>query len=440
MTQAMSDAPAPTSDRPVVVIGAGPHGLAAVAHLRGAGVPVRAFGEPLAFWRETMPAGMWLRSAPRASSISDPADALTLARWGAEQDRKIDSIVPIGDFIEYGTWFQQRAAPDLDRRLVASVRRDAWGFAVTLADGEQISASRVVVAAGLAPFAYVPPLFADMPPADMPPAEMPPALVSHACATPDLERFAGRAVAVIGAGQSALESAALLHEAGAEVEVIGRTPAIFWLGDWSPEESAAGDGSVPAVPSTPAPVSQSWRARHGIYWRPAPTDVGGRLTSWVGAAPDVVRHLPRPVRAPLTYHCIRPAGAYWLPERLRAVTITLGRSVARVSEREDRVALALDDGSSRTVDHVLLGTGYAIDVRRYPFLDPALAAQLRVVQGSPVLRRGLESSVPGLHFLGAPAAESFGPVMRFVVGTSYTAPALAQGILGSRRPLFRWAF
>ncbi len=419
-------------DRPVVVIGAGPHGLAAVAHLRGAGVPVRAFGEPLAFWRETMPAGMWLRSAPRASSISDPDDALTLARWGAEQRREIASIVPIGDFIEYGAWFQQRAVPDLDRRLVATVRRDAAGFALTLADGEQLSASRVVVAAGLAPFAYIPPLF----------AELPAALVSHACATPDLERFAGRAVAVIGAGQSALESAALLHEAGAEVEVIGRTPAIFWLGDWSPEEAASNGtpAAAPVVPSTRAPVSQSWRARHGIYWHAAPTDVGGRFSSWLGAAPDVVRRLPRALRAPLTYHCIRPAGAYWLPERLREVKITLGRSVVQVRERDGRAALTLDDGSQRSVDRVLLGTGYAIDVRRYPFLDPALAAQLRVVQGSPVLRRGLESSVPGLHFVGAPAAESFGPVMRFVVGTSYTAPALTQGILGRRTPVFRWAF
>jgi hypothetical protein len=52
----------------------------------------------------------------------------------------------------------------------------------------------------------------------------------------------------------------------------------------------------------------------------------------------------------------------------------------------------------------------------------------------------LESSVAGLHFTGALAAESFGPVMRFVVGTAYTAPALTQGVLGRRRPLLRWAF
>ena len=170
-----------------------------------------------------------------------------------------------------------------------------------------------------------------------------------------------------------------------------------------------------------------------------PTWVVG-FSSWPGAAPDLIRHLPRGLRAPLTYHCIRPAGADWLPDRMRTVKFTLGRTVAEAREHEGRMHLRLDDGEQRSVDHIVLGTGYSIDVRRYPFLDADLANDLRLVQGSPVLGRGLESSVAGLHFLGAAAAESFGPTMRFVVGTAYTAPALTQFLLGRRRPLFRWAF
>jgi hypothetical protein len=177
-----------------------------------------------------------------------------------------------------------------------------------------------------------------------------------------------------------------------------------------------------------------------LYWHGAPTDVGGPLLSWPGAAPDLIRHLPRGPRASLTYDCIRPAGAAWLPDRLRTVKFSLGRSVTEARGREAQVHLRLDDGCERSIDHVVLGTGYSIDVRRYPFLDPELLADLRLSMGSPVLGRGLESSVPGLHFLGAPAAESFGPTMRFVVGTAYTAPALTQYVRGQRRPLFRWAF
>lgn len=430
----------PSADLPVAVLGAGPHGLSAVAHLRAAGVPTLAFGDPLGFWRETMPAGMMLRSSPAASSIGSPGGRLSLSAWAERHGRELPNPLPVGEFVEYGMWFAQQAVPDLDRRLVSSVRRSAGGrsagghsaggrgaggFVLTLSDGEELAASRVIVAAGIRPFADVPEPF----------SRLPGSLVSHTAAAPTLERFAGRTVAVIGAGQSALESAALLHELGAQPQVIARAGAIFWLGKWSQDDDGGG-----AVPSTPAPARQTWRARRGLYWRSAPTEVGGRLSSWVGAAPDVMWGLPGPVRRPLTYRCIRPAGAYWLPQRLREVDIALSRRVVDASEAGGRVRLRLDDSSTREVDHVLLGTGYRIDVRRYSFLDAELLRELRLVAGSPALRRGLESSVPGLHFTGALAAESFGPAMRFVVGTAYTGPALAQRVLGNRRPLLRWAF
>ena len=102
--------------------------------------------------------------------------------------------------------------------------------------------------------------------------------------------------------------------------------------------------------------------------------------------------------------------------------------------------MALDDGSERVVDHVLLGTGYQIEVGRYPFLDPSLAKEIETVGGYPKLKSGFESSVPGLHFLGAPAAFSFGPIMRFVVGTWYAAPALAARVGGTRQRPLRRAF
>jgi hypothetical protein len=57
-----------------------------------------------------------------------------------------------------------------------------------------------------------------------------------------------------------------------------------------------------------------------------------------------------------------------------------------------------------------------------------------------VLGPGLESSVPGLHFMGAPAARSFGPIMRFVVGTWYSAPALARRAAGRCQPPISFSF
>jgi Pyridine nucleotide-disulphide oxidoreductase len=287
------------------------------------------------------------------------------------------------------------------------------------------------VAAGLRPFVHVPAAF----------AALPAALASHTATAPDLASFAGKSVVVIGGGQSALESAALLHESGAEVEVLVRAPRIFWLSAQGPSGHFWADAvPPPPPPRTGPPPPPSFRARHKLHWRAAPTELGGRFTSWIGAAPDVCRVLPYDVRLRMSNDSVKAAGAYWLPDRLRDVPIMCGRTVLEAREQDGRVLLRIDDGGERTVDHVLLGTGYKMDVRRYAFLAPELAAELRVVDGYPQLRRGLESSVAGLHFLGAPAYGSFGPTMRFVIGTAYDAPALVQGILGRRMPLFRWAF
>jgi hypothetical protein len=39
--------------------------------------------------------------------------------------------------------------------------------------------------------------------------------------------------------------------------------------------------------------------------------------------------------------------------------------------------------------------------------------------------------VPGLHFVGAAAAESFGPLMRFVAGSGYAARSVARRVTAS---------
>ena len=148
--------------------------------------------------------------------------------------------------------------------------------------------------------------------------------------------------------------------------------------------------------------------------------------------PDVFRRLPRGAQDPLAYRAIRPAGAAWLTSRLKGVRINLAQSIVSASTSGEGLEVKLADGGQRTVDHLLLGTGYRVDIARYPFLAPALLERVRRVNGYPVLGRGMESSVPGLHFVGAPAAWSFGPIMRFVSGGWYTGRALAQAGLGLR--------
>ena len=123
---------------------------------------------------------------------------------------------------------------------------------------------------------------------------------------------------------------------------------------------------------------------------------------------------------------IRAAGAGWLVPRLTDVRLTAGCTVVHAVPAGGGLSVSLDDGSVREADHLLLATGYQVDIARYPFLPPALLRAVSSANGYPRLGPGLESSVAGLHFLGAPAAASFGPLMRFVSGAGYAARAVAE--------------
>jgi pyridine nucleotide-disulfide oxidoreductase len=375
----------------VIVIGCGPYGLAAAAHLRGAGVDVHVLGSPMSFWTTQMPKGMCLRSPWSASHIGEPKGPLSLHAFERVRGARLRRPIPISDFIAYGHWFRQMAVPNVDERHVDRLERLDGGFRVRLGDGDVLECRRLVVAAGISPFAARPAVFDGLPPDS----------ASHSSDHADLTRFAGDRVAVIGGGQSAIESAALLHEGGAETELIMRGRHIRWVGR-APREGVIG---------------------RFLFDR---TDVGPALLSHFVARPMWVRRTPASVLRAVTRSALEPGGSLWLRKRMQDVLVTFGRHVIDATVSNRHVILRLDDGSAREVDHVLLATGYRVDIERYRFLTPELLAQVRRVEGHPVLDTGFQSSVPGLHFIGAPATHSFGPLVRFVSGTEFAARALVR--------------
>lgn len=385
----------------VVIIGAGPYGLSAAAHLQTIkGLEVRVFGEPMSFWKGNMPAGMFLRSNWTATQIACPNSRLTLEEFQRERGTTVDVPVPLDRFVEYGEWYQGQAVPDLDSRRVRHIERKSNGFTLSLDGGESLDSRRVVIAAGIASFARRPSLFQGLAAG----------LVSHTVDHSDFREFAGKKVLIVGSGQSALESGALLREAGADVEIVARARQIHWLQGW---------------------LSKTLHHRMGKLTKRllyAPTDVGPAGLSQLLARPHLVRTLPKPLQEKLRKRAIRPAGARWLVDRLRNVPIRLGMSVTSVSEQGNGVRVRLQDGTERTVDHVLLGTGFQIDISKYDFLPAELAKQIHRANGFPVLQQGLETSVPGLHILGAPATWSFGPLLQFVSGTHYASRSLTRRI------------
>lgn len=403
----------PISDsRPAVVIGAGPYGLAVAAHLRASGVPVRVFGEVMTTWRDHMPAGMFLKSAPFASSISAPMPGFTLAAFCARSGLPAlgeDEPVPIDLFIRYGQWFAEQLVPGIEARQVRRLERGQRGFQLTLDDGEELATDIVVMANGMIDFAFLPAELTE----GMP--EGPASAVSHSSRHDDLSTFAGQDVAVIGAGQSALESAALLHEAGAKVQLLTRGQARFGA---PPKPAPRGLGRL--LPRPHSPLGPTWR----IYP--------------FSHAAGMFRYLPGQTRLTLVKQVLGPLGAWWLRDRVEGrIPIRQGLRISQVRQDGGKVLLTLQPTAGQAaevkVDHVIAGTGYRVALDKLGFLEPDLRDRIQTLGGFPSLSPYFESSVPGLFFAGLMAAGTFGPVMRFVCGTPVAARRITAAVASRAR-------
>jgi hypothetical protein len=344
------------------------------------------------FWSRRMPKGMCLRSPARASSLSDPDRALTLETFSSEEGLTLGPPVPIDSFMRYGRWFAERAGVEVDPRLVEQLAVQDGAFTARLEDGEQLRARRVVLAAGSEPFQWTPPEFRNLPPQ----------LASHASDHDDLGVFAGKQLVVLGAGQAGIEYAAIASEQGARVRVLVRAPRVRWL-------------------TRSARLHNMALLTTLLY---SPADVGPAGLSRIVSVPNLFRLLPARLRDRATKRCTRPAAAAWLIERTNDIPIETGRGISSVAGENGGLRIALDGGAVLEADHLLLATGYRVNLASYRFLAPELLDAIRCAEGFPVLGSGLTSSVPGLHIVGWPATRTFGPLMRHVVGAEFAARAV----------------
>jgi cation diffusion facilitator CzcD-associated flavoprotein CzcO len=352
------------------------------------------------FWR-SMPADLCLKSAWSAASLSDPSGRYSLNRYAESVEPHPGEPIPLPYFLRYAEWFVQHAAPAVDQTYVRSLTRGGDVFHLVLADGRSLEADRVIVAVGLRAFAHIPDFARDLPAS----------VCGHTQDHSDFSGFRDRSVAVVGNGQSALEYAALLHEAGATVEVIARGPVI-WI------SRKLYDRTGPA--------------RRIFY---PPSDVGPPGINWLVAFPLLMRQFPVGARSALHRRAVRPAGAKWLRSRVVGrVKITDRAEIRRVSAREHGVRIELGDGTVHEVDYLMLGTGFRPDISAIDFLDPDLRVRIDQRSGFPVLNKWFESSVPKLHFAGGTAGYSFGPLCNFMVGARTAARQVARRVEQSRSP------
>ncbi|HME11412.1 MAG TPA: NAD(P)-binding domain-containing protein [Candidatus Acidoferrum sp.] len=391
------------------IVGAGPYGLSIAAHLRKSGISFRIFGRPMESWREHMPKGMMLKSDGFASNLYEPDGSFTLEEFCAQQGiaySHTDIPVRLDTFANYGVAFRDRFVPELEERNVSNVSRLPEGFLLTLDNGEQVRARRVVLAVGITHFDYIPKVL----------AHLPEEFVSHSYKHHALEPFRGREVVVIGGGASAIGLAGLLHEAGCRVQLVAREKQLKF--------------------HTPPAIGK----RRSLWQRIRSPQSGlgpGLKSRFFANFPWLYRHLPEQMRIDLVRTSLGPSGGWTTKEKvIGQVPLLLGCSLksAEVVDGQVRLTLRVADGTERDVltSHIIVGTGYKVDIERLTFLSPELRRDIALVESSPVLSSSFESSVPGLYFVGLAAAYTFGPVMRFAFGAGFAARRITKTILRTR--------
>jgi cation diffusion facilitator CzcD-associated flavoprotein CzcO len=210
MTDANAAAPDHTA---LLVIGAGPYGVAVAAYAQARGIATVVAGHPMALWRQHMPAGMFLRSS--TDWHLDAEDVHTFAAF--VEDRGIAAAdidpLPIAVFLDYTDWFIERSGLAIAQDMVTRLVRRGHGFEATLAKGRRLVADRVVAASGIARFQRLPAWA----------GEVPAHLQCHTCDFVDFAAVHDARLLIVGGRQSAYEWAALAADHGAaRIDVVHR--------------------------------------------------------------------------------------------------------------------------------------------------------------------------------------------------------------------------
>lgn len=382
----------------VLIIGAGPYGLSISAHLRALEVNHLIVGAPMDSFRIYSPAGRVMKSEPYASAFAAPRPGYDVRAFSEERGIEYkDRVVELSleRFLDYADWYTDKLVPDIRQDVVTAVTRSGDGFQADFAGGDSVRARRVIVATGLRPYRYLPDELSSLP-AD---------LITHASDHHELEQFSGQNVVVLGAGQSALETAALLHEQGTQVRLFTRTQKVDW--------NAPNPERVSRLGRVRWPVTQLCEGWYCKFYN----------------TPAAFRMLPAERRVDKARTVLGPSGAWWLKDRVDGIVETLtGYRLQKADPSGDGIRLFFNGAKELVVDadHVIAGTGFRVDVNRLEFLSAGLRSEIAVFGNYPVLSRVGESSVRNLYFVGAPAAANIGPSMRFIAGTHNLSQPLAR--------------
>lgn len=370
----------------LLVIGAGPYAYSAAAYARDRGIDTQVVGRPMAFWRDQMPADMYLRSGP--DWYLDVNRVYTFEAFFEDRGWRAEDFdpIPIGVFLDHADWFREQKGFTVDERLVEHLTKPDGLFEAAMVDGSTITADRVLAVPGIRHFAHLPE-WADA---------VPPERRSHTSELVTFDDLAGARVVVIGGRQSAYEWAALLCDHGAAaVDVVHRheTPA-FEKVSWA---------------FVDAYVDQT--VAHRGWWRNLPA--------------HEQQHI-----AQQFWQVGRLTLEHWLVPRLLPAVVTSHpkTEVTEVVSRAGEVELALSDATTLEADHVVFASGYRAAFENVPYLSGVLD-RVAVTDGFPELSEGFETSLPGLSVTGFASTRDFGPFYGFTKGCPSSAQLAVDEML-----------
>ena len=382
-----SEAVPMTMDTQLLVIGAGPYALSTAALARERSIKTVVVGRTMGFWRENMPAGMFLRSGP--DWHLDGAGVHTFQAYLEERRIKPAEVdpIPVSVFLDYADWFRQGKQVAVREELVDRLAKPNGRFEATLQSGERILADAVVAAPGNRPFTNVPEWA----------SPLVPGRAAHTCDLVRFEDMAGARVLIVGGRQSAYEWAALIREHGAaRIDIVHRHEVPrFERVSWN---------------FVDAPVERTITTRG--YWRNLPETEQNAI-------------------ARRFWEVGRLTLEYWLTPRLEwdGLTRWPGTEIAHIDpgQRKD-LRVRLSNSKSLAVDRLVLACGYRVDLAKVPYLAGVLD-QIELADGFPVLDEAFQTSLDGLYITGSSATRDFGPFFGFVKGSPAAATLIVDDLL-----------
>lgn len=376
----------------LVIIGAGPFGLSAASFANFHQIDYMVIGKPMAFWKENIPENMYLRSG--TDWHLDPYGNYTIETFLKSRNKTPEDVkpLPLTLFLDYAEWFQEQQNINVLDKLIVKLDylEGEKKYLITLKDGKEIKAINVLIAIGFKFFKKLPVYLTK---------KLPAGSFTHTCDVVKFEKFKDKSVLIIGGRQSAYEWAALIVEAGAKTVHISHRH------------------------ETPEFAESHW--------------------SWIDPIMDQMVDNPEWYRTLNEKEQEEIERKFWIEDSQKLEPWLLPRidrenikiwplsNVVKCDEANSGLyKVHMDNGKRLEVDHIILATGYKVDINKIPFLSSGnILPKLYINEGFPDLDGYLQTNLHGLYMTSMIATKSFGRFFAYIASCRTSSQIVGNHII-----------